>query len=76
MLSTGLVIHPLSEFEYAKERLIGCCEYENSDKLKLYKLANGNYRINCDECCAYAEGTSLLEVINNYEFGKFTVQPM
>ena len=76
MKSTGLIVHPEDEFEYAKERLLFCCDDENGDKLKLFKLKNGNYRINCDDCCACAEGTTFLEALNNYEFGKFIVQPM
>lgn len=75
MISTGLVVYPEDEFEYAKERLIGCCDNLNIDKLKLNKLQDGTYEITCNDCCASAKGNSILEVINNYEFGNFTISP-
>ncbi len=76
MMSTGLVIYPEDEFEYAKERLVECCDDDNVDKLELYKFQDGTYRISCSNCCAVAEGSTILEAINNYEFGNFTVSPM
>ena len=75
MLSTGLVVYPEDEFEYAKERLIGCCNKQDPNKLKLEKYQDGSFKIYCSNCCASADGNSILEVINNYEFGNFTVYP-
>ena len=74
MISTGLVVYPEAEFEYAKERLVECCNNLDINKLKLTK-SNGTYIISCSNCHAAAIGSDILEAITNYEFGNFAIYP-